>query len=162
MKAGESQTPMLDKQWFVSGLQTVLWDSLRGHMKTGLSYLEINSQKSNPQKIRELLVSTFPVRMWAEPGTLTSPQYSEMNSFFCTDSLMKVPHPATSEGASSRCWGRGRQALDGRVGMSGWECYMCTCGKNYQLSGEPENRDSLNHSAQGAGGGGWSRQEPKW
>lgn len=33
----------------------------------------------------------------------TSPQYSEMKSFFCTGSLMKMPHPATSEGASSRC-----------------------------------------------------------
>lgn len=116
VKAGERQTPMPDKQWFISGLQTVLWDPLRGHMKTGLSYLEINLQKPNPQKIRELLIGTFPVRMWAEAGALTSPQYSEMNSFFCTDSLMKVPHPATSEGASSRCWGRGGQALvTGRV-----------------------------------------------
>lgn len=35
---------------------------------------------------------------------LTSPQYSEMNSFFCTGSLMKIPQPATSEGASSKCW----------------------------------------------------------
>lgn len=103
VKAGESQTPMLDKQWFVSGLQTVLWDPLRGHMKTRLSYSEIDSQMPKPQKIREFLVSVFPVSTWAEPGTLTSPQYSEMNSFFCTDSLMKVPHPATSEGASSRC-----------------------------------------------------------
>jgi hypothetical protein len=121
VKARESKIPTLDKQWFVSGLQTVLWDPLRGHMKTGLSYLEMNSQKPNPQKVRELLVSIFPVRTRAEPGTLTSPQYSEMNSFFCTDSLMKVPHPATSEGASSRCWGRGRQALDGgRVGGCEW------------------------------------------
>lgn len=67
---------------------------------------------------------------------------------------MKVPHPATSEGASSRCWGRGRRALDDRVGVSGCACCMCTCvmgvgGKNYQLSGEPENRDGLNHSALG-------------
>lgn len=36
-------------------------------------------------------------------AALTSPQYSEMNSFFCTDSLMKVPQPATSEGASNKC-----------------------------------------------------------
>lgn len=33
----------------------------------------------------------------------TSPQYSEMKSFFWTGSLMKIPHPATSDGASSRC-----------------------------------------------------------
>ena len=33
----------------------------------------------------------------------TSPQYSEMKSFFWTDSLMKVPHPATSDGANRRC-----------------------------------------------------------
>lgn len=36
-------------------------------------------------------------------GGRTSPQYSEMKSFFCTGSLMKMPHPATSDGASSRC-----------------------------------------------------------
>lgn len=53
---------------------------------------------------------------------------------------MKVPHPATSEGASSRCWGRGRQALDDRAGVGGCECCMCTCvmgvgGENYQLPG---------------------------
>ena len=53
--------------------------------------------------------------MWAKPIALTSPQYSEMNSFFCTDSLMKVPHPATSEGASGRCWGTGSQTSDYRA-----------------------------------------------
>lgn len=42
-------------------------------------------------------------------GALTSPQYSEMNSFFCTDSLMKVPQPATSDGASSKCWSQGKR-----------------------------------------------------
>lgn len=36
---------------------------------------------------------------------LTSPQYSEMNSFFCTGSLIKIPQPATSEGANSKCCG---------------------------------------------------------
>lgn len=36
-------------------------------------------------------------------GILASPQYSEINSFFWTGSLMKVPHPATSDGAKSRC-----------------------------------------------------------
>lgn len=35
----------------------------------------------------------------------TSPQYSEMNSFFCTGSLMNIPQPATSEGANSKCCG---------------------------------------------------------
>lgn len=34
---------------------------------------------------------------------ITSPQYSEMNSFFWTGSLMKIPQPATSEGASNKC-----------------------------------------------------------
>lgn len=37
------------------------------------------------------------------PPRLTSPQYSEMNSFFCTGSLMKMPQPATSDGASNKC-----------------------------------------------------------
>lgn len=27
-----------------------------------------------------------------------------MNSFFCTGSLMKIPQPATSDGASNKCW----------------------------------------------------------
>jgi len=43
----------------------------------------------------------------AQAAALTSPQYSEMNSFFCTDSLMKVPQPATSDGASNKCWRKG-------------------------------------------------------
>lgn len=35
-------------------------------------------------------------------------------------------------------------------GLSGCGCFMCTCvmgagGKNYQLSGEPENRKGPNH-----------------
>ena len=34
----------------------------------------------------------------------TSPQYSLINSFFSAPSFMKMPHPATSEGASSRCF----------------------------------------------------------
>jgi hypothetical protein len=38
----------------------------------------------------------------------------------------------------------------GWAGVSGCECFMCTCGtgaggKNYQLSGEPENRRGPNH-----------------
>lgn len=89
--------------------------------------------------------------MWSKPIALTSPQYSEMNSFFCTDSLMKVPHPATSEGASSRCWGRGSQTSDYRACVSGQGmCWMCTCagggqgGKNEQLLRGSENRKSAN------------------
>ena len=34
---------------------------------------------------------------------LTSPQYSDMKSFFSHDSLRKIPQPATSDGAISRC-----------------------------------------------------------
>ena len=34
----------------------------------------------------------------------TSPQYSLMNSFFSAPSLMKIPQPATSDGASRRCF----------------------------------------------------------
>ena len=69
--------------------------------------------------------------MRAKPIALTSPQYSEMNSFFCTDSLMKVPHPATSEGASSRCWGTGSQTSDYRACVSWGDggrnvCWTCT------------------------------------
>ena len=45
----------------------------------------------------------------ARAEALTSPQYSEMNSFFCTDSLMKVPQPATSDGASNKCWSQGEK-----------------------------------------------------
>ncbi len=33
----------------------------------------------------------------------TSPQYSEINSFFSAESFRKMPHPATSDGANSRC-----------------------------------------------------------
>ena len=47
-----------------------------------------------------------------------------MNSFFCTDSLMKVPHPATSEGASSRCWGRGSQTSGYRACASPGACVL--------------------------------------
>lgn len=51
----------------------------------------------------------------ARAAALTSPQYSEMNSFFCTDSLMKVPQPATSDGASSKCWSQGgKEAVHGQ------------------------------------------------
>ena len=34
----------------------------------------------------------------------TSPQYSLMNPFFSAPSLMKIPQPATSDGASRRCF----------------------------------------------------------
>lgn len=105
-------------------------------MRTQLSYLEITSQKSGPQK-NQGFSSVSQIRMWAKPIALTSPQYSEMNSFFCTDSLMKVPHPATSEGASSRCWGRGSQSSDCKACVSEGVCvlYMHMCrggqgGKN--------------------------------
>lgn len=66
-------------------------------------------------------LNTRPVNtpLWSQPdsltgllrhwtGVLASPQYSEMNSFFWTGSLMKVPHPATSDGAKSRCWERSK------------------------------------------------------
>lgn len=55
VKVGESQTPVLDKPWFVSGVQSVLWDPLRGHMKIGLSYLEINSQSLTHRKSESVL-----------------------------------------------------------------------------------------------------------
>ena len=34
----------------------------------------------------------------------TSPQYSEMKSFFSAESLRKIPQPATSEGAINKCY----------------------------------------------------------
>lgn len=34
---------------------------------------------------------------------ITSPQYSDMNSFFSAGTLRKIPHPAISEGARRRC-----------------------------------------------------------
>ena len=37
--------------------------------------------------------------------SLTSPQYSDMKSFFSQDSFRKMPHPATSDGAINRCCG---------------------------------------------------------
>lgn len=47
--------------------------------------------------------------------------------------------------------GEREASLRWQAGMSGCECFMCTCvtgagGKNYQLSGEPENRGP-NHFA---------------
>lgn len=67
---------------------------------------ELNTQRVNTPVQSEPQSLTGIVTHWT--GVLASPQYSEMNSFFCTGSLIKVPHPATSDGAKSRCWERSK------------------------------------------------------
>lgn len=54
----------------------------------------------------------------AQAAALTSPQYSEMNSFFCTASLMKVPQPATSDGASNKCWNQNERKWEELAGTA--------------------------------------------
>lgn len=42
-------------------------------------------------------------RRSASSWEIASPQYSEINSFFCAASLIKIPQPATNDSARRRC-----------------------------------------------------------
>ena len=55
---------------------------------------------------------TVHLRMLLHHFTIhTSPQYSLINSFFAAPSLIKIPQPATSDGAKSRCYGQQQNTM---------------------------------------------------
>lgn len=82
----QTSTQHLNIHFFFSKTLQLSSDSWSNHIAKHTSRIPSPNQKTD--------------RLWHH----TSPQYSEMKSFFWTGSLMKIPQPATSDGARSRCY----------------------------------------------------------